>query len=327
MTNTPPTRATVKGRYRRPPAPWLWLALLLIPLILALLSWFLRDDDQAQTAPAPAPAATSPTSSASPTTSAATQADQAGSPVEVTGAEDTLTVAATVPDEQTRQTLLQSVQDAAGDRQVIDQVSIAEGQPVTDFTGLPQVLTTATGQFEQFGVRVTDDVVTLRGTAPREEDLADVEQSAQQAFPGREVQTELDAEAPVAGTTLSCENIESQIEERLSANPINFPLESAEIEADSRQRLVEIGEALASCNSTGITVIGHTDATGPDEINVPLSQERADAVGDVLVEAGVDAGEITAQGVAAEDNVAPNDDATARAENRRTEILVESEGQ
>lgn len=321
MTTTPPTPTTVKGRFRRPPAPWLWLALLLIPLILALLSWFLRDDDQAQTAPAPA--ATSPTS---PTTSAATQTDQAGSPVEVTGAEGTLTVTATVPDEQTRQTLLESVQDAAGDRQVIDEVLITEGQPVTDFTGLPQVLTTATGQFEQFGVRVTDDVVTLRGTAPREEDLAAVEQSAQQAFPGREVQTELDAEAPVAGTTLSCENIEGQIEERLSANPINFPLESAQIEEDSRQRLLEIGEALADCNSTGITVIGHTDATGPDEINVPLSQERAEAVGDVLVEAGVDAGEVTAQGVADEGNVAPNDEPTARAENRRTEILVEGEG-
>lgn len=318
----PPPSSEVTGRYRRPPALWLWLALLLIPLLLALLSWFLRgDDDQpAQAPPAAPPATTQPTG-------AATEEAQQGEPVSVSGDGETVTVAALVPDEQSRQDLLDTVSEGAGEAEVVDETEVADDIRVTDYAGLSALLSTVAGTYQDYDITVEDDAVTVTGTAPRSEDVEAAEEAAQSAFPGREVRTDLSAEAPVAGTTLSCGDLETQIQDSLEQNPVNFELESAAIDADSEERLTEIGTALVECNSTGIRVQGHADATGPEAINVPLSEERAEAVRDVLVEAGVDADEITAEGFAAEENVAPNTGPDVREENRRVEILIEGGGQ
>lgn len=70
---------------------------------------------------------------------------------------------------------------------------------------------------------------------------------------------------------------------------------------------------------------GHADATGPDALNRDLARARAEAVRDILVEAGVKAENISAQGFGARRNVAPNDNPDAREKNRRVVILVGSE--
>ena len=71
-----------------------------------------------------------------------------------------------------------------------------------------------------------------------------------------------------------------------------------------------------------MSVIGHTDNTGTDAINNPLSLNRANAARDYLVAHGVAPSRITTTGMGSAQPVASNATAAGRAENRRVEIYV-----
>ena len=67
---------------------------------------------------------------------------------------------------------------------------------------------------------------------------------------------------------------------------INFAYDSAELTEQSLQQLAPLGQALQSPELAGLAFMleGHTDATGPDDYNMQLSQRRAQAVGQFLYE-------------------------------------------
>jgi outer membrane protein OmpA-like peptidoglycan-associated protein len=73
---------------------------------------------------------------------------------------------------------------------------------------------------------------------------------------------------------------------------------------------------------TTVTIIGHTDSSGSDAINNPLSVNRASATRDYLVARGVAASRIAIDGRGAREPVADNGTAAGRAMNRRIEIFV-----
>ena len=73
---------------------------------------------------------------------------------------------------------------------------------------------------------------------------------------------------------------------------------------------------------TTITVIGHTDSTGSDAINNPLSVDRADSARDYLVSRGVARTRIVTDGRGAREPVADNNTQQGRDKNRRVEIYV-----
>jgi outer membrane protein OmpA-like peptidoglycan-associated protein len=71
-----------------------------------------------------------------------------------------------------------------------------------------------------------------------------------------------------------------------------------------------------------VRVIGHTDSTGSDSVNNPLSVDRAQSVRNYLVGKGVAAGRIDTDGKGAHLPVADNGTADGRARNRRVEIFL-----
>lgn len=74
--------------------------------------------------------------------------------------------------------------------------------------------------------------------------------------------------------------------------------------------------------TTQIRIIGHTDSTGSDAINNPLSFERAAATRDYLVARGVAANRISIDGRGSREPIASNSTDSGRAQNRRVEIYV-----
>ena len=75
-----------------------------------------------------------------------------------------------------------------------------------------------------------------------------------------------------------------------------------------------------------LTIVGHTDSTGSDAINDPLSRERAMAVRDYLSSRGVAASRVTVAGRGSREPVANNDTDSGRAANRRVEIFLSEQG-
>jgi outer membrane protein OmpA-like peptidoglycan-associated protein len=73
---------------------------------------------------------------------------------------------------------------------------------------------------------------------------------------------------------------------------------------------------------TEIRVEGHTDSDGPDAYNLKLSQKRAQAVVDFLVQAGVDTGRLEALGYGEEQPIDTNKTAEGKAKNRRVEFTI-----
>lgn len=71
--------------------------------------------------------------------------------------------------------------------------------------------------------------------------------------------------------------------------------------------------------NTAIVVKGHTDSSGGDAINQPLSEKRAAAVGNVLRSNNIAAGRITEYGLASSE---PKTDNAADAANRRVEVYI-----
>jgi OmpA-OmpF porin, OOP family len=102
---------------------------------------------------------------------------------------------------------------------------------------------------------------------------------------------------------------------------IQFDFNSAQVHADSQQALRNLAQALQSpaLLSAHFAIEGHTDAKGRADYNQKLSQLRAQAVRDFLVQLGVDGARLQASGKGASELANPQDPFAA--ENRRVRIV------
>lgn len=103
----------------------------------------------------------------------------------------------------------------------------------------------------------------------------------------------------------------------------DFPVGQSEIRSNNFPLLNKIAKAIASFDEPRVVVTGHTDATGSDEKNLELSRERAQKVGQFLVEVGgLSATNVATEGFGESKPVASNETEEGRARNRRIEILI-----
>jgi len=102
----------------------------------------------------------------------------------------------------------------------------------------------------------------------------------------------------------------------------SFSIGRSKVKPDFKKLLNVLVSTLVSNPSAVTTIIGHTDSTGSDAINDPLSLERAGAVSDYIVEGGVEDTRIYIDGKGSREPVADNDTPENRAKNRRVEIFV-----
>lgn len=103
---------------------------------------------------------------------------------------------------------------------------------------------------------------------------------------------------------------------------ISFDSGRSDIKPGFRPILDSFATSLKNNAGTAITIIGHTDNTGSDAINNPLSVNRAASTRDYLVSRGVSSNRIQIDGRGSREPVAANDTPAQRAENRRVEIFV-----
>ena len=94
---------------------------------------------------------------------------------------------------------------------------------------------------------------------------------------------------------------------------------------DARTRLDQVAAVLLDTRERNIVIEGHTDSRGSDRSNLELSQQRADAVRNYLVQRDYQADRIQARGLGETQPVAGNTSAEGRANNRRVEIIIERE--
>ncbi|MBA3997285.1 MAG: hypothetical protein C0489_04610 [Candidatus Accumulibacter sp.] len=103
---------------------------------------------------------------------------------------------------------------------------------------------------------------------------------------------------------------------------ISFDSGRYEIKSNLRPILDRFASTLNQNPVTTVRIIGHTDSTGSDAVNGPLSINRASATRDYLAARGVATNRIAIDGRGAREPVADNNTTAGRAANRRVEIFV-----
>ncbi|HET8882392.1 MAG TPA: OmpA family protein [Solimonas sp.] len=112
---------------------------------------------------------------------------------------------------------------------------------------------------------------------------------------------------------------------RIVLHDINFEFDSSRLTATAKAELDKIAVGLKGQPTMGLTIEGHTDATGPDAYNMKLSKDRASAARAYLISQGVAGSRLEAVGYGETKPMASNKTKDGRAENRRVEFRVTHE--
>ena len=111
----------------------------------------------------------------------------------------------------------------------------------------------------------------------------------------------------------------------VSMSDVLFDTGQYSLKPGAREKLAKVAGILIAYPSLNIAVGGYTDNVGGDEMNQKLSENRAGAVRDYLVQQGVVATSVSATGFGNSSPVATNDNSAGRQENRRVELVVSGE--
>ncbi len=104
---------------------------------------------------------------------------------------------------------------------------------------------------------------------------------------------------------------------------ILFATNKAELNSSAKASLKEFADVLKNYTDADVAIVGHTDNTGSDAINNPLSLKRAQSVESYLKSCGVTADQITSvDGKGSKEPVADNGTAAGRTQNRRVEVFM-----
>ena len=104
---------------------------------------------------------------------------------------------------------------------------------------------------------------------------------------------------------------------------ILFATNKADLNATSKASLTQFAEVLKENKDMDIAIFGHTDNTGTDAVNNPLSKNRAQSVSKFLKSQGVASSQIkTIDGQGSKNPVADNSTAEGRKQNRRVEVYM-----
>jgi len=111
----------------------------------------------------------------------------------------------------------------------------------------------------------------------------------------------------------------------VSMSDVLFDTGHYSLKPGAREKLAKVAGILIAYPGLNIEVGGYTDNVGGDDMNKKLSENRADAVRNYLVEQGVVTGSVSSKGYGNTLPVASNNNATGRQENRRVELVVSGE--
>lgn len=101
-----------------------------------------------------------------------------------------------------------------------------------------------------------------------------------------------------------------------------FKINSAELSEDAKQELTKVGGILSKYDDTQILLEGHTDDTGSDDLNMKLSERRAEAVSSYLQSQNLPSSRLKTKWYGESQPKYPNDSEANREKNRRVELAI-----
>jgi outer membrane protein OmpA-like peptidoglycan-associated protein len=128
-------------------------------------------------------------------------------------------------------------------------------------------------------------------------------------------------EAELSGTGVGVARQGDNLVLRMPSD-VTFAVNQSNIEPRFDATLADVANVLRQYDQSMVDIIGHTDSSGGDAINQPLSERRAVSVADALIRNGVQRERLYVAGNSARTPVVSNATPEGRAQNRRVEVLI-----
>lgn len=247
--------------------------------------------------------------------------DAKPTPISVAVQGDKVILSGPVPDQATKDALLEGARAKAGGREVVDKLTIDKSvKPSADADGVAALVGAATAPGGDVTATADGDTVTLTGEVASAKKRAAAEKALADA--GLEVDNKLTVVKPFDKAAKSA--LQKRINAAIAAQPITFEPNTAALTAPGAKTVRKVAKLLAAASQAKIEVAGHVAAasSGSGPSSKKLSQQRADAVKKQLTKLGVAAGQITARGYGGSKPIKSNDTPEGQAANRRVEIVV-----
>lgn len=310
---------------------------------------------QSTAAPSSSPLPTSPTTAGAPEPTAPAPS----APVQPASSWDGVTlkrtaaevmIQATVSSDSAKEALRRQVEQELSPTPVIDEIVVSPQVPDVDATAIAAIARQLTTP--GMVVSGTGNTVTLSGPVADEETkrtvAANVTQTLGSAIsvvnnlttangqptagvpiPTTPTTTPETPQTPSENAATECTTVNADVKNTLVQQKIQFELSGITVAESSRQTLKDIANKLKPCvdaNATSprVTVEGHASAEGNPDINQRLSRQRAESVRQVLIDHGLPAATLTAQGFGSSRPIADNGTPEGRNQNRRVEIILNS---
>ncbi len=251
---------------------------------------------------------------------------------------DQVTLTGEVQTEEGREALLRAARRIADDGEVVDELTVSGGTG----SDLEVVSTTAAvvrrvdEWYDAATVELSGDELVVTGQAKSEQDADRARQVVEQLAERVGLNATVDAEIvtpeptpePAAEPTATPEDASTdssaaaEVVAGLDLSGVTFELGTAELTSEAQAVLDDVAGQLRELPGVNVQVQGHTDNQGDPDVNLLLSQERAEAVRDYLIGAGIGADTLTARGFGAAQPIADNSTPEGQAANRRVDLTV-----
>ena len=262
-----------------------------------------------------------------------------------------------VPDAPSRVRLLDTARAKFDGSEIVDELLINDDAPPDFMLAAVQAISIA-GLVSSRATGVRDQVLFVEGFTASDRDLNRLRDTINEALPeGYDVQLQIGSHQTLSAmmrenpdlaqrvgslpnqsadvgridlgiapaldrTPAAAQRCQSDIDERLARERINFDTGSSDISQRSQPLMEELITVLKACPEARIEIAGHTDDQGTDTNNLSLSQRRAESVMEYFVRNGVKLGRLSAVGYGEGQPLVENRTSADRARNRRIELRV-----
>lgn len=237
------------------------------------------------------------------------------------GADGKLTLTGVVPNDAARTALIDAATLRVGTANVVDQLTIAAPAGTDDpgvdrlaslIGAMPPNLYQGTAGWDGSKFYASGQYLSAASKAAFE----------QVATAAGVATSDLAIEPRAAATVDEAAALEKELNDLVAASPIPFDPSKATLRPEAPAILDQVAALAKKYAGVGIAVNGHTDSDGAEAGNQKLSEDRANAVREALIQRNVPAEQLTAQGFGETQPIAPNDTPANKALNRRVVFAV-----
>jgi OOP family OmpA-OmpF porin len=178
----------------------------------------------------------------------------------------------------------------------------------------------ALAQLHHGALIVEPEQITVRGVTGNETAAGEISRilsvrvGAKQVF---KINADFDEKLAPKNTVVTPESCEQDINAILTEYKIQFDPGKVAIKGESKSVVGKVADVLRTCPKVKFEIQGHTDSSGSEELNLNLSQSRAEAVLSALLTRRVLTSGLTAKGYGSDDPIADNGTEEGRETNRR----------